>query len=265
MCLTLSRSDPALAHQFPEIGRKCGIVGLTKWFKYIVNQACPVPNQVDQVTRSTDKSGKPAVDSGVDLGIDAEQKIFAAARDVFFQQGYDGGRMDEIARRAGVNKALLHYYFRSKRQLFLAVFRASASEIIPHVWTLLAEDGPVMEKIERFVAAYLEVALANPELPAFFFEEVRRNPDWLATLVKQHTEGLFDKLSDQVKAEARAGIIRDVPAEQLLVNTLALCAFPFVARPVLQAFTRFDSEAYQAFLTSRKTEVITFLRAALEP
>lgn len=196
---------------------------------------------------------------------DAEQKIFIAAREVFFKQGYDGGRMEEIARRAGVNKALLHYYFRSKRQLFLAVFRASASEIIPHVWTFLAEDGPVLEKLERFVGAYLEVALANPELPAFFFEEVRRNPEWLAALVKQHTAGLFDRLSEQVEAEARAGVIRSIPAEQLLVNTLALCAFPFLARPVLKAFTRFDSDAYQAFLESRKTEVVMFLRAALQP
>lgn len=196
---------------------------------------------------------------------DAQARIFEAAREVFFRQGYDGGRMEEIARRAGVNKALLHYYYRSKRQLFMTVFRASVLQLVPHVTALLAGDEPLRVKIDRFVNAYVDIALENPHLPSFIFEEIRRNPDWLTSVVRSHTEGLFETLSDQIDTEAEEGLIRRIPAEHLFANILALSAFPFLARPALQAFTRFDDDEYQAFLATRKAEVVAFLKQALLP
>ena len=195
----------------------------------------------------------------------AEERIFEAAKTVFFRQGYDGARMDEIARLAGVNKAMLHYYYRSKRKLFLSVFRSSVEHLLPHVGRLLRDDLPVLEKVDRFIASYLDVALENPHLPGFIFEEMRRNPEWLAQLVTQHTAGLLDLLTKQIKAAAAAGTMRFLPAEQLLTNLLALCAFPFLARPALQALTRLEDDQYQAFLEARRFDVASFVTRALAP
>jgi AcrR family transcriptional regulator len=196
---------------------------------------------------------------------DPEDRIFLAAREVFFSQGYDGARTEEIARKAGVNKAMLHYYFRSKRSLFLAVFRASARQLVPLVVEFLGDDAPIRTKVERFAASYVDLATQNPHLPSFLLEEMRRNPEWLVDLMKENTAGLFERFAEQLRAAAEHGEIRPIAPEHLLANVAGLCVMPFLARPLLQAVTGFDHATYDDFLHSRKREVADFITSALAP
>src|SRR5690606_32367118 len=108
---------------------------------------------------------------------ETEERILDSARDVFHERGYDGARMQEIADRAGINKALLHYYFRSKDQLFETIFKATVSKFLPAVLQNLAGDETVSVKIHRFVSSYIDTLKANPFIAAFILHELNRNPD----------------------------------------------------------------------------------------
>ena len=106
-----------------------------------------------------------------------EKDILEAAKRVFQIKGMYGARMQEIADEAGINKAMLHYYFRSKDKLFDAVFQDAAKNFFSKIRELLNVDKPLLEKIEYFVENYVELLLQNSFIPAFIITEVHQNPD----------------------------------------------------------------------------------------
>src|SRR5918997_7044366 len=95
---------------------------------------------------------------------DTEERILDAARAVFVRHGTAGARMQEIAQEAGVNQALLHYYFRSKDRLAEAVFRQVAGRLLPTVFEILGSDLSIEEKVERFVSLYIDTLSRSPFL-----------------------------------------------------------------------------------------------------
>lgn len=196
---------------------------------------------------------------------DTEAQIFDAAREVFVEHGFDGARMQEIADRAGINKAMLHYYYRSKAGLFEAVFRASAAEVFTQAASALRVEQPLLGKLETFIHAYIDLIQANPHLPAFVLEELRRNPEELKAVVAEHTQGLYGNLAGSIEAAVEAGTIRPIEPAHLITNLIGLCVFPFMARPMVQTATQMDDAAYEAFLGARKEEVTAFIHRALVP
>ena len=196
---------------------------------------------------------------------DTEQRIFEAATAVFHERGYHGARMQEIARRAEINASMLHYYYRSKDRLFEAVFHRSARQVIEPVLEAFRAERPLLDKVERFVDTYITLVLQHPHVPGFILEELRRNPARLRTFVGAQSRGVFAGIAADVEAAARRGDIRPIAPEQFVVNLLALCVFPFVARPMIQTLTGLDDDAYPAFLESRKREVVRFIVNALTP
>jgi len=196
---------------------------------------------------------------------DTEQRIFAAAREVFFEHGFDGARMAEIARRAGINQSMLHYYFRSKDRLFESVFEKAAREAIPPVLALLVSDTPLLERLDQFVEAHVSMVCANPHLQAFILQELRRHPDALRRFVGTATDGVFARFGRDLEQAAERGEIRRVNPHHLVANILALSVFPFVARPMLQTAFRASDEQYDQFLSERTEEITQFIRSALRP
>lgn len=196
---------------------------------------------------------------------DTEQKIFEAARDVFHEQGYEGARMQEIADRAGINKAMLHYYYRSKDKLFESVFRVSALKVIPKVIDIVRGDLSISDKLTRVVHAYIDLLRSNPHLPGFVLQELRRNPTGLRKFIGRQTRGAFEQLAAEVDEAAARGEIRQVAPEHLLTNVIGLCVFPFIARPMLETVTGVNAAAFDAFLEERKDAVSDFILHALRP
>ncbi len=90
-------------------------------------------------------------------------KIFRAASEIFEDKGYSGARMQEIADRAGINKALLHYYFRSKEQLFKAVYMVLQKKMFEKIISILREELPFKDKIKKFLDEHIEFMIKNPE------------------------------------------------------------------------------------------------------
>jgi AcrR family transcriptional regulator len=94
--------------------------------------------------------------------VDAKSRILDAADEIFVRRGIDGAPMQEIADHAGVNKALLHYYFRSKAQLAQALWFRIASSFAPGILQMMASDLPLDDKIDRCVDAYHATLTRHP-------------------------------------------------------------------------------------------------------
>ncbi len=194
-----------------------------------------------------------------------EKRIFEAAKAIFHERGYHGARMQEIARRAGINQSMLHYYFRSKEGLFEAVFRATAGEVLTPVFEVLSADLPLSEKLDRFVEIYIDQVSANPYAPGFLLEELSHHPDHLRRFAGDRGKVVFEKLAGEVREAVVRGELRPISPEDLFANLVALCLFPFIARPILQTVTGLDDDAYRSFLRRRKREVRRFIHHALKP
>ncbi len=194
-----------------------------------------------------------------------EEKIIDAATDVFVQKGMDGARMQEIANRAGINKALLHYYFRSKEKLFDAIFNKLVGIAFPRIGQILQSELPITEKIEQVIDTYIDLLLKHPFLPAFIIKEMNRDASLFFNFIERKgfsPEPIFNMLREAMDK----GLIRKMKPEHLIVNVIGLCVFPFAARPMVRhvAF-RGDDEAMKQFLEERKHEVKQFVLRAIAP
>lgn len=202
-----------------------------------------------------------------------EQRILTAARTVFLRRGTAGARMQEIAAEAGVNQALLHYYFRSKERLSTAVFQQIAPRVFPALIQTLGADISLDEKIERIVGLYLETLAQNQFLPGYLISEMHHHPQRVQQLFHSALGAdprgvmlvLLKNLERQINERVRDGTMRPIKPHQFLINLISLCIFPFAARPMLSIVFGMDDAAFMHFIDQRKKELPEFFRSALRP
>jgi TetR/AcrR family transcriptional regulator len=202
-----------------------------------------------------------------------EERILAGAHAVFLRRGTAGARMQDIADEAGVNKALLHYYFRSKDRLAEEVFRRTFAGVMPRVFQTLVSDLPIEAKVREVTRIYVDALGRNPYLPGYLLSEMNQHPDRLLTVVASIAPVPLDQIGDrvlgplrrQLDAEARAGTMRSIAAEHFVVNLFALCIFPLAARPLLRIVLGLDADGWAAFVAAREPEVVDFFLTALRP
>jgi AcrR family transcriptional regulator len=188
-----------------------------------------------------------------------ENQILEAAKTVFQSKGMDGSRMQEIADKAGINKAMLHYYYRSKQLLFEAVFKHAFTLLAPQLNKILNDDSSIEEKIRNFTFNYISFISKHPYLPNFIIQELNRNPGFAESL--RQTEGFpnIEKFKHQLNDEIENGTIKPIKAEQLFINILALNVFPFIAKPLLKTFLNVEDSDFTQLIEVRKTEVADFI------
>ncbi|MAO10026.1 MAG: TetR family transcriptional regulator [Flavobacteriaceae bacterium] len=194
-----------------------------------------------------------------------EEQILEAAKIVFQAKGMNGARMQEIADEAGINKAMLHYYYRSKQLLFEAVFKQAFSLLAPQLNTILNDDSSIEDKIRNFTSNYTSFMMKHPYLPNFIIQELNRNEDFILKL--KDTTGFpnLEKFKLKVDEEINQGVLVPIDADQLFVNIISLNIFPFLGKPLIKAFTNKDDSTYKNFLESRKTEVANFIVNSIKP
>ena len=199
-----------------------------------------------------------------------EQKIFDAADRVFARRGTDGARMQEIAEEAGVNKALLHYYYRTKDQLAEAVFKRIVAKFLPNVVQVMASDLELEEKVERIVHTYLDQLSRRPYIPGYVISEITHHPDRLpklfeAVAANQVRKQVLTKLKRQIEERVAAGTLAPITPEQFFVNLVSLCIFPFAARPMLLVVFGLDAKGFERFIEQRRKELPKFIMRAMRP
>lgn len=192
-----------------------------------------------------------------------EDRIIEAAKEIFVAKGMEGARMQEIADRAGINKSLLHYYFRSKEKLFDHIFVQVAGKIGDMVGQVMTKDYSIEEKVRFFAYNYTELLSSNPFLPNFIISEITRNPQMLIerfSMANIEPSSFFEPLSAQLLKEGY-----EIPPQDFIINLLSLVIFPIVAKPILEnKIFGGDSKAYQEFIDQRKVSIANFYLHALE-
>lgn len=196
--------------------------------------------------------------------INTESTILKASKEIFIKKGFDGTTMKDIAEEAGINKSLLHYYFRSKENLFRKVLGEALKQFIPVVNKMMMTDISLFEKIEFFVETYIDMITENPYIPGFVLQELNRKPKSITDLIENFSGYIKNNalvlINKQIEKEIKAGIIIPVKPQHLITNLIALSIFPFVARPILQTIIfNNDMELYNVFLQERKREVVKFI------
>ena len=189
-----------------------------------------------------------------------EEKILDAARKVFVQKGLDGARMQDIADEAGINKALLHYYFRTKDKLFEMIFLETVGKIFPRFEMILLSDMDFFDKIRQIVSSYIEVIIHNPYLPLFVLNEMNKNPEFgIVDFFKIQRPIIIHRFMEDIEKEVRKGTIKAVSPAHLLVNMMSMCIFPFVAKPVINIMLDLDELQFRNMMEQRKRVVAEFI------
>jgi len=192
-----------------------------------------------------------------------EDKILEAAKNVFVAKGMEGARMQEIADEAGINKALLHYYFRSKERLFDAIFSEIIKFAFPKITRLVQSDEPIVTKIEQVIDAYIDLLIKHPFIPGFVMKELNRDPSGLFKMVVKfglNPQAIFD----HIQAAMDRGEIIQMQPRHLAANIISMCIFPFAARPLV-SFVLFkdDQVALETFYAERADVIKQFVINAI--
>ncbi len=203
---------------------------------------------------------------------DTERRILDAARTVFVRRGTAGARMQEIAEEAGVNQALLHYYFRTKERLAATVFRAAASRLIPAALGVFESDDPLEIKIENFVHLYIDTVRRAPFLPGYVLSEMHHHPERLTAMLNSTGTdpapilGAFrTRLQAELDQAAHEGTIRSISVEQFVASLMGVVVIPFVARPALRVLFGMNDEAFERFIDERRSELPRLIFNSLRP
>ncbi len=192
------------------------------------------------------------------LQTETEEKIIASAEKLFYQKGKAGTSMQDIADDAEINRTLLNYYFRSKDQLFEAVFRKALSGFVPDLAALMNTDLSFESYVPALVEKIIDTMLENPHIPIFILQELSSNPKRMPQIIKEM--GI-----DPARTINKMG--SDVPSmdpRQIILNLISLCIFPFAAKPVvLDILYEGDNEAYIAAMKERKTLLPNIIKQIL--
>ena len=194
--------------------------------------------------------------------LDTRAAILAAAEEVFAQAGLDGARIDAIAAAAGVNKALLYYYFKSKDGLYAAVIDDQFREFNRQALAVLEAPDPAGTVLLRYVSLYFDFISARRRYASLYQQLMTARGQPLERLVRKHLvprNAAFKKLLER---GMRTGEFRRVDARHTAMSVVSLIVFYFSAAPVLQALGHAD--AYDAAsLGRRKRAVLDFIRHGL--
>jgi TetR/AcrR family transcriptional regulator len=193
-----------------------------------------------------------------------EEKIFEAATDVFVEKGMDGARMQDIATHAGINKALLHYYFRTKDQLFSKVFEKIAGRMFAKFAPVFEKNLTLEEKIRFFFNAHISFMKANPRLPAFILNEINRNPARIKKLLSTiEFKKVWTLLSEQHKDELVNYNITEENLPQIMTTIASMSVFPFAARGILENIFQNMGVDFDNYIEERKKLAAEFVIKAI--
>jgi TetR/AcrR family transcriptional regulator len=193
-----------------------------------------------------------------------EEKIFEAATKVFEEEGLTGARMQSIADRAGINKSLLHYYFRTKDRLFEAVFTTLAKKMFSKFSPIFEKNLSLEEKIRFFFREHISFMQQNPKLPGFILNEINHNPQRIKKLIKNiDFRNLWLTISEQHKDELYKYNISEENLPQIMTTIASLSVFPFAAKGILEVIFENFGVNFDKYIEMRKEFAAEFVIKAI--
>lgn len=193
-----------------------------------------------------------------------EEKIKIAARHVFHIKGYAGTRTRDIAEEAGINLALLNYYFRSKEKLFEIVMMETLRDFLQSLTSVFNDMESSFEtKLEMVVNNYITLLVKEPEIPLFILSELRRNPTHLLQKMNVKEIIMQSYFVKQLLEVMEQNKMAQKDLLHLIINIIGMTIFPFVAKPIFQSIGEISNEQFSAMMEERKTLIPKWIKAIL--
>ncbi|MBN2830306.1 MAG: TetR family transcriptional regulator [Candidatus Cloacimonetes bacterium] len=195
----------------------------------------------------------------------SEEKIFKAAIDLFCENGFDGTKMQAIADKAGISKASLHYYFRSKDRLFKKVVQNLLSMLITNVTGEIKEDTCIEELLQKLISGYFDMFRKFRKQTFFVFAELVKHQKLLADIIQGIDKiAVIQEILLRLQKEREKGTIIAIAPEDLIINIIAMCIYPLMAEPMIKLIMSMSDNEFEQLLNRRKQVVTDFtLRAIL--
>jgi AcrR family transcriptional regulator len=203
-------------------------------------------------------------EKGEALDFTTEEKIRNAALKLFTQKGFAATRTRDISEEAGINLALLNYYFRSKEKLFELVMGELLRGFIKGMLEILNDtETSIDEKVEIFVTRYTELLIQQPDIPLFIFHEMKMNPEKLAS--KIGASGVFKSyFIKQLKEAMEKGKLPSMHPLHFVMNLIGLTVFPFIAAPLMKQLSGVDTKAFLGLAEERKTLIPKWIKTMMK-
>jgi AcrR family transcriptional regulator len=196
----------------------------------------------------------------IDTDISTEEKIREAARKVFTKKGYAATRTRDIAEEAGLNLALLNYYFRSKEKLFAEVMTEKVQQLFGVIAPIINDPSTQLNtKIVRLAESYIDMLSQHPDLPIFVLSELRNNPVQFTSKM-QIGPLIKDSILIRQLIEKRPAI----NPLHFITNILGMAIFPFIAQPIFLSTAIMDARQFKVLMTERKTLIPVWVNGMLE-
>ena len=193
------------------------------------------------------------------VATDTETRIFDAALRVFARKGRDGARLQEIADEAGIHRPLLHYYFRTKQQLYEAVAERLFTDFLLS-FDAPAEGGRFADTLKAFIDHYMDSVRAHRHAAMWMVAENMAGSPILGEMLARAfaTEGSPQRtMVEAIERAVDSGEIQPVDPRQLMLTVVSACVFPFVTLPTVKMMNPLAAEDFDAYLEERKAHVFS--------
>jgi len=194
------------------------------------------------------------------LATDTEQLIKDTAKKVFFVDGNIHATTQDIADAAGINRASIHYYYRSRKLLFDKVFEEALIEMRSKLESIASASLPIKEKTEKFIDFFIERSMQHPYLELFIVTEHNSDPSIpLKIMPKDRHDEQMKYLEAEIAREVKAGNMKPIKPEHFIVTMMSLCSFPFLGKSIIESIFDMDKEGYAKFIKERKQVIMQLL------
>lgn len=193
-----------------------------------------------------------------------EEEILKAAEDEFFKNGYDASSTAIIASRAGVTHAMVNYYFRSKEKLFVRILDDHVYGLLQSLKPLMQADGNVATVAVNAACVIFDRMNEDRRFPYLISDISRTHPDFLLrykdNFVTVCRESL-EKHAQRLEKAIAEGLVRECTMHDIYHSVLTLSTAPFFSLPILENVAGLSPERIDAWILSRKEEMIKTLKA----
>jgi AcrR family transcriptional regulator len=227
------------------------------------------PKAVKTAGPKADKAAKPK--PAVEADLSTEARIKAAAKRLFTQKGFDAVRTRDIAEEAGINLALLNYYFRNKKKLFDLIMWENMQLFLGHILQYFKDNrDPLDVQLQYLAEKYIDMLMGNPNLPFFVLQNMQGLTD---IDLSKSMHPMFKEIGkmrnaflEKIQASVDSGEIRPIHPLHFIANLMGMLIFPFIARNLLMSrIGNMSSPEFETLMEERKKLIPIWIKNMLAP
>lgn len=196
-----------------------------------------------------------------------EKKILESAKELFLQNGYEAVSTTQVAKKAGCNQALVHYYYRTKQKLFKIIFQEEIERMFMRLKEIPQDDISIEDFVSKVIDTQLEFMKENKNAPLFLIGELRNNPEILELLpenMSQYSKEILNRMRAFIKLKQSKGELQAIDVEDLLLDILSLNVFPIMTQSFFLKVWGMQPQEQDIFLERRKEHIKKVILASIK-